>query len=129
MLGPGVIKAYEAGVLQPPPDRLAALAELYDVAPDDLRRRCARDVDVDMQDYVDAVISHIPPMTEAEIRAAAGVLRRIDQRRRAVRSARSPAGDAGRTNDRSEFLGDTDVTPAPMVPAMSGHGETKGGSR
>lgn len=71
------IRTYEQGLCQPKARALALLAELFGVPIGDLYVRH----DDPFEDYVDAVVSHMPPLTDGEIKAAAAVLRRIDRRR------------------------------------------------
>jgi DNA-binding XRE family transcriptional regulator len=81
-------KSYEAGTAEPPARMLAALAELFGVAIDDLYQQ--RDDPV--ADYASAVAKHCRPLTDAELDAVAVVLRKINRRRRAATAAEPDSG-------------------------------------
>ncbi|MGH4021747.1 MAG: helix-turn-helix domain-containing protein [Pseudonocardiaceae bacterium] len=85
---PNTIRSYESGQAQPPARRLPVLADALGVAIEDL---FARYPDDPMRDYIDAVASHGPPLSDEVIAGAAQVLRMI----RRIRPAAAGL-DAGR---------------------------------
>lgn len=85
------VRAWEAGELSPAPVTLRVLAQLY-ACPEDgfVRRR-----DGDAADYIDAVVSHMAPLGDDDLRSVASVLRRIGARQGATSgNCGSTSGDA-----------------------------------
>lgn len=89
------VRSYETGVSRPSVAILGALAKLFGVPTDDLYQKCEDPSGV--EDYVGALVQHMAPLSDGEIKAAAAVLRRIGPRQRAARAG----GSRGRTGSPS----------------------------